>query len=175
MQIAFAQVPDPRKSVTDATVPEGLCRIVKRATSRAKEDRYESVVALRDDVSRFLRGGMHLPSRTFERGKYVVREGEMGDEAYIVLRGRCGVYKKTDDGEVLIRELGPDEVFGETAVVSRKPRTASVMALDDVTVLVVNEETLSEALGLSGWMGKFVRALADRFREVDSLLHSGGD
>ena len=125
---------------------------------------------------RFLRGGMHLPSRSFTRDKYIVREGEMGDEAYIVLRGRCGVYKKTEDGEVLIRELGPDEVFGETAVVSRKPRTASVKALDDVMVLVVNDETLSDALGLSGWMGKFVRALAERFREVDARLYptSGG-
>jgi serine/threonine-protein kinase len=66
--------------------------------------------------------------------------------------------------------MGPGDVFGETAVFSKKPRTASVKALTDVVLLVVTGDILSSALGLNFWMGSFVKALADRFREVDERL-----
>ena len=172
LQIAFADIPDPR-SRTSCAIPDGLCQMVRRATALDRDERYPTVLDLRDDVRRFLRGGMHLPSRDFAADEYIVREGEAGHEAFIVLSGRCGVFKKSGEGEVMLRELGPDEVFGETAIVSHGPRTASVKALEPVTVLVVGEEALSDALGLRGWMGKFVRALAERFREAEDQLYGG--
>ena len=61
-------------------------------------------------------------------------------------------------------------MFGETAVISDKPRTASVKALTDVVLLVVTRDLLSSSLGLNSWMGAFVKALADRFREADERL-----
>jgi serine/threonine-protein kinase len=68
--------------------------------------------------------------------------------------------------------MGPSEVFGETAVFSEKPRSASVKALTDVVLLVVTRDVLSSALGLNSWMGAFVKALADRFRDVDERLRA---
>ena len=70
----------------------------------------------------------------------------------------------------MLREMGPGDVFGETAVFSSTRRTASVEALDDVTVTVVTRETLTAGLGLNSWLGNFVKALADRFSEVDQRL-----
>ena len=66
--------------------------------------------------------------------------------------------------------MGAGDVFGETAIFSKKPRTASVKALTDVVLLVVTKENLSNALGLNFWMGSFVKALAERFRDVDERL-----
>jgi serine/threonine-protein kinase len=66
--------------------------------------------------------------------------------------------------------MGPGEVFGETAVFTEKPRTASVKALTDVVLLVVTSDVLARAVGLNSWMGAFVKALADRFREADERL-----
>ena len=68
--------------------------------------------------------------------------------------------------------MGPGDVFGETAVFSEGPRTASVKARTDVVLLVVTGEALSQAVGLNSWMGAFVRALADRFRETDERLRA---
>ena len=70
----------------------------------------------------------------------------------------------------MLRVMGPGEVFGETAVFSEKPRTASVKAVTDVVLIVVTGEVISSALGLNSWMGPFVKALADRFREADARL-----
>ena len=61
-------------------------------------------------------------------------------------------------------------MFGETAVFSDKPRSASVKAVTDVVLMVVTKSALTNALGLNMWMGRFVKALADRFRDVDERL-----
>jgi len=55
-------------------------------------------------------------------------------------------------------------------VFSDKPRTASVRALTDVVLLTVTSAVLSQAVGLNSWMGAFVKALAERFREADERL-----
>ncbi len=61
-------------------------------------------------------------------------------------------------------------MFAETAVFSSAVRTASVEAIDEVIVKVVSRETLTTGLGLNSWMGTFVKALAERFRDVDERL-----
>jgi eukaryotic-like serine/threonine-protein kinase len=71
----------------------------------------------------------------------------------------------------LLRRMGPGEAFGETALLLDSPRTASVEAVDMVTALVVNREALEEGLGLDTWLGTLVKALAQRFRELDEKVH----
>jgi serine/threonine-protein kinase len=133
-------------------------------------DRYPTVSDLQRDLERFLRGAWHLPTRTFPAGAAIVTENEEADAAYLLVEGRCTVRKQAGGEEVELRRLGPGDVFGETAIFSSAPRTATVQALDDVTVMVVDRESLTTGLGLDSWRGRFVRALADRFREVDDRL-----
>ena len=151
-------------------VPAELSRIAMRALSFDPVDRYPTVVALKADVERFQRGAWHLPRRTFPAGSVIVKEGDPGNSAYIVEQGRCVAYHVEDGVEIDLRVMGPGEVFGETAVFTEKPRSASVKARTDVVVLVVTSEVLSRAVGLNSWMGAFVKALADRFREADEKL-----
>jgi serine/threonine-protein kinase len=161
--------PSPRAIAGDR-VPVGLEAITRKAMARDPADRYGSVAELRADVDRFLRGAWHLATRAYRAGEVIVREGEVGAEAFIIESGRCRVVAGAGEGRRVIRELGRGEVFGETAVLSAGVRTATVVAVDDVAVQVVTEESLREALGLSSWVGPFVSALADRFREVDARL-----
>jgi CRP-like cAMP-binding protein len=84
--------------------------------------------------------------------------------------GRCAVFTERDGARVVLRELGPGEVFGETSVFTGRPCTASVEAIDEVEVKVVTRESLAQSLGLHTWMGKFIQTLAERFREVDERL-----
>ncbi len=153
-----------------ANVPAELARIAMRALKLDPAERYASVSDLKADVERFQRGAWHLPRRDFAAGSIIVAEGDAGREAFVIEQGECVAYRDEDGREITLRVMGPGEVFGETAIFTDKPRTASVKARTDVTVLVVTGDVLARAVGLNSWMGAFVKALADRFREADERL-----
>jgi CRP-like cAMP-binding protein len=70
--------------------------------------------------------------------------------------------------------MGVGDVFGEMALLLDEPRAASVEAVDTVTVLVLDKHTMTEGLGLGGWTGALVRALAQRFRDLEQTVRSSG-
>jgi serine/threonine protein kinase len=164
------EITPPERVVPDAVLPAELSRIALKAMSSAAADRYPSVNELKADIERFQRGTWRLPRVQFSAGALIIREGDPGTEAHIIVRGICVAFSGDGPSEIVLREMGPGDVYGETAVFSNKPRTASVRAITDVEVMVVTSDLLSNALGLNQWMGRFVKALADRFREVDEKL-----
>jgi serine/threonine-protein kinase len=151
-------------------IPPRLCRIASRALERDPKDRYGSVLELKADVEAFLRGGFHFPTRPYPPGAIIVAEGDRGDEAFVIEKGTCVVYKTINGERKVLRQLEAGSVFGETAALAGGTRTATVAAVGDVLVRVVTRALLEENLGLDSWFGSFVVALADRFREVDEQL-----
>ncbi|MGE3669395.1 MAG: protein kinase [Polyangiaceae bacterium] len=162
------QVAPLEETAGDRELPPQLAAITMRALARRPEDRYQSVEALKTELEDFLRGGGWFPARTFEAGEMIVTEGDAADAAYIIVEGTCEVFKEEAGEWVTLREMGPGEVFGETAVFTQKPRTASVRALTRVVAKVVTRESLERELGRNTWMAAFVKALAERFVDVDS-------
>jgi serine/threonine-protein kinase len=162
------EIPPPEQIATG--IPAELSRIALKAMAHEPAGRYPSVNDLKKDIEQFQRGAWHLPRAMFCAGAVIICEGEPGESAYIIVEGRCVAFRSEATGEVLLREMGPGDVFGETAVFSNKPRSASVKAITDVVLMVVTGDILSSALGLNFWMGSFVKALAERFREVDERL-----
>ena len=153
-----------------APPPPGLVRIVRKALSHDPQQRYASVNELRQSVDALLQSDWTLPTRAFSPGSVIVAEGQWADAAYIIVRGRCAVSKVIDGERRVLRTLMPGEVFGETGILSGDVRTATVEAIDEVTTKMVTREVFHDQLGSDTWLGKFVMALADRFRELESKL-----
>ena len=151
-------------------LPPGLCEIAKKALARNPEERQQSVDELKREVEQFMRGGGWFATRMVAAGEHIVREGEPSDAAFVITSGRCEVYKNSGRERMSLRTLAAGDVFGETGVFSSQPRTASVVALDDVTVKVVTRESLEQELDRNEWMRAFVKTLATRFLEVDTEL-----
>ncbi len=148
--------------VDPGALPKALVRIIDKAMAKRKVDRFENVRALKDALVNYIRGGAPFPSTSFAPGTVIVKEGDLGDAAYIIRRGRCSVHK---DGQVL-RTMGPGEVFGETAILSPGPRTATVIAdVETVCQVITSGVFEREVEAMKPWMGAFVRTLANRFRE----------
>jgi eukaryotic-like serine/threonine-protein kinase len=162
----------PERLVSGGRVPPELSRIAMQAVAYDPANRYRSVADLKRDIESFQRGSWDLPRLILPAGAIILTEGEPGDAAYVILEGQCTAYRVEDSIEVELRVMGPGDVFGETAVFSHKPRTASVKTTTDAVLLKVTGDVLSRALGLNSWMGAFVRALADRFREADQRLRT---
>jgi hypothetical protein len=164
--------------IDEAAAKIGVSRrirsIVARATAPHPEDRYQTVAGLQRELRAFLSGGLHLPRKAFAAGTVIMREGDAGDTAYMIIAGRCRAYRNVDGTEETLGVMEPGEVFGEMALLLDEPRAASVAALDLVTVLVLDKATMSEGLGLDGWTGALVRALAGRFRNLEHAVRSSG-
>ena len=159
----------PQEVVPQRALPRGLCNVAMRALAAQRDRRFPTIAALRDELERFLRGGA-FESRRFPAGSVIVREQEPGDAAYIIAQGRCEASKIESGRKINLRTMGPGELFGETAILTGAPRTATVTALDDVTVLAISREALEQWVELDSWMGTLVRSLAERFREADAAL-----
>ena len=178
LQMARAgEVMEPERAAPRRRLPPGLCHIAMRALAWNKQDRHPDVRSLKEDVRAFLRGGGWFHTLRFEPGTVIVKEGDNAESAYIINEGYCEVYKRAKDGaRQVLRRLGPGEVFGETGILTDKPRTASVRALEHVTATVITGEALGYEMAEKGWLSAFVKALAERFREHDralSLLREG--
>ena len=132
------------------------------------------MLELQQAVRAFLRGGLHLPSRTFEPGEVIIREGDAGDAAYMITSGRCRAYRTVGNRQETLVTMNAGEVFGEMALLLDEPRAASVDAVDRVTALVLDKQTLTEGLGVGGWTGTLVHALAQRFHYFEQRVRSSG-
>jgi serine/threonine-protein kinase len=166
-QATAGAVPPPTPMPPAVELPAGLCRIAMKALRTDPRERHASVEALRNDVEVFLRGGGWFDVATFPKGALILREGERGITAYIVVSGSCEIYRVADGRKERLRTVGPGEVFGEVAFFTDAPRTANVEATTDVSVLVVTRAALEHELEQSSWMRAFVRAAIDRFVELD--------
>lgn len=77
-------------------------------------------------------------TRAFPKGTLLIREGDTGDELFIVLEGRVKVYSGNEDGrEVVIDFHGPGEYVGEMSL-DGAPRSASVVTVEPTTCAVVD-------------------------------------
>jgi eukaryotic-like serine/threonine-protein kinase len=157
----------PDHSALWSQLPPELCRIASRALAPKREDRYPTIAALRADLEQFLEGGGWFETRAYRPGEEIVKEGEPGDTAYIIERGACDVYRWIDGQQTLVRRLEPGDVFGEMAVFSGGIRTASVVAVGEVTLKVITGVSLNRELDRNPWVATFVRSLARMLRETE--------
>jgi serine/threonine-protein kinase len=169
-EIRSGVITAPDKLLGAGRVPPELSRIAMKALFHDPANRYESVAKMKQDIESLQRGAWDLPRLALTAGSNIITEGEEGDAAYVILEGCCVVFQLEDGMEDVLRVMVSGDVFGETAVFDRGPRTASVKAQTDVVLIKVTADVLSKALGLSSWMGAFVRALAERFRDADNRL-----
>lgn len=160
---------DPQQ-LAGGTLPPPLVAIALRALARDPAERYASAADLRAALERYLRGGLGARVVKYAAGARIVSEGEAGDAAFLITRGRCRVFKTAAGGERrVLREVGPGEVFGEIAVIRSEPRTASVEALDDVTVQVIGRDEFAKGLAYHPWLERIVQVLTERVKELDAL------
>ena len=157
-----------RDAMSPHPLPRELDEIVMKAMARRPELRHQSIVELRQDLVAFMRGGS-LPRVVFSEGSEIVREGEPGEHAFIIVSGGCEVFKTVGGERRSLRRIGPGECFGETAIVTAAPRTASVVALEETVVERIGREELLEELdAMKPWVSVFLRSLAEWFQEREA-------
>ena len=86
-----------------------------------------------------------LQRETFRAGEVVFREGERGDKFYIIESGQVSVTRLAAGGQpVELSRLGPGEYVGEIALLQNSPRTATITASVDSTLLSLQAQYFHE-------------------------------
>ncbi|MCC6336420.1 MAG: protein kinase [Myxococcales bacterium] len=149
-------------------MPRRLVAMCMRALSEDPAQRYPSVGDFKQELEEFIRGTAQLPRLQFAPGDAIVREGETGSAAYVILEGHCQASRVVAGKQQQLRLLGPGEMFGETAVLTGSPRTATVTALMETTVAVVDQLYLQEELERSSFMSLAIRTVAGAFLDLNA-------
>ena len=109
--------------------------------------------------------------RLFRTGETVIRQGDPGDEAFIVMRGRARLLDGQPEDGRLMGLLGPGQIIGDMALLDGGPRSASIVAHSRVLdVAVVPKEAFQSRLATDGdFCREMVRILGARARKA--MLH----
>lgn len=105
-------------------------------------------------------------------GEELIKEGTSGSMAYFLVSGTCDVRRKRGSQQRRVATMGPGDFFGELSIIDPAPRTATVTAADDVTVLVLSGYDFNAALkGNKSMALHLVKTLAKRLRvQEDEFL-----
>jgi CRP/FNR family transcriptional regulator len=117
-----------------------------------------------------------VPTRTFEPGAVIFREGDDAKgEAFMVHQGRVEIRKQIGGEERLLGTLAKGELLGHIALFRNAPRSASAIAADAVTLMVIPANRLETlvranpalAVALIRDLAAMMLRAEDRLREVE--------
>jgi CRP/FNR family transcriptional regulator, cyclic AMP receptor protein len=135
-----------------------------------------SEVALFRDLhsKQFSKLAARLHQKTFPSGTNVITAEERGDSVYVIVEGTAKVYvTHTDGSEVILAILGPGEIVGEMSVADSLGRSASVLTLEDSTLLWMERHTfLSSTEEMPAIARNLVSILSRRLRLADTHTRS---
>jgi len=109
---------------------------------------------------------------SYEAGETIIQEGAGGSTMYLVLKGRVSIRKLSGGQEMEIKHVSKGECFGEMAVISQMPRSATVVALQPTEVIAISGAVLRS--GNQAVCTKLYRniasLLAERIRQKDQQV-----
>lgn len=120
--------------------------------------------------------------RAYRRDQYLMYQGDPGDHLVVVVEGLIKIIVSSDRGdEMVLATLGPGEVLGELALIDQGPRSASAVAVQPTTALVISRAALLAAMqrnpalldALLRTLGGLVRRLTEQATDL-VFLDLGG-
>jgi sulfate permease, SulP family len=107
----------------------------------------------------------------------IFHEGDPGKELFIVTKGRASAYlSQADGGNIRLATFAPGTVFGELSTLDAGPRSATVVADDDVTCYILSDKQFA-ALAKDApdvaikLLSGLARELSRRLRRADQTIH----
>lgn len=115
-----------------------------------------------------------IQNEAFKKGQNIFAEDDESSCFYIVRSGVVQIFTKNINGnKVDIIEIHEGETFGEFALLDRRPRSASALALTDVELVKVTEEGYEHMLTeLPLWAASMLRSFTRRLRVMNDRIRA---
>ena len=85
-------------------------------------------------------------TQRFKAGATIIHEGTTGSYAYFIVSGSVEVSKQMGNEKLVLSKLVKGNIFGEMSLVDDKPRSASIVALEDTEVKIITRERFETML-----------------------------
>jgi CRP-like cAMP-binding protein len=109
--------------------------------------------------------------REFAAGEVLFREGETGEEMFVIQSGRIRITKVIGGEPRALAMLGRGEFIGEMAILNEKPRTATATVVEAATLLVIGAKTLEVMISNNSEIAfRLIKKLARRLDSADELV-----
>jgi len=108
----------------------------------------------------------------FAPGEVIVQQGDPADAVYIVTEGEAEVWIRDAEGnEIHLATMGRNSLFGETAVICKGRRTATVKARDRVATFKIRDTLFLDLVRQSPEIGmQVMTVLAERVERTSNAL-----
>lgn len=103
--------------------------------------------------------------------EYLIREGEESTEMYYLQTGTLAVFKRKGDQEYQIGTIIAGELVGEMSFLDQNPRSASVKAMGECSLVVIPLEKLEHTLAtMPKWFNALLHTLTERIRKANGRI-----
>ena len=102
--------------------------------------------------------------QTFDADKVILVEGKHGNQAYLIRNGQVEIRKGMYGGSPrVLARLGPNDVFGEMAIIDNRPHMAFAIATEPTEVIAISRTEFQRRLrGMDPTMRGLFRLLSNR-------------
>jgi len=83
---------------------------------------------------------------SFDDGEVLFQEGDSADSVYVIVSGEVEIVADTGGGQFVAGTLGKNQLFGELAVLTQSPRSATLRAKGDLVALRISDEMFLKLL-----------------------------
>ena len=140
--------------------------IVKIDNIQLIRDKVLSIKGIQDILA-----ASSVPVVKVENGGILIKQGDLESDMYVVKSGLFSIIRESMGNEIVLDEAGKGDVIGEMSLINHAPRSATVKALKDSSVYVVNiREFYNNVYNIPGWFMDLIQGLVERLRTTDEML-----
>ncbi|MBU6234459.1 MAG: cyclic nucleotide-binding domain-containing protein [Alphaproteobacteria bacterium] len=108
---------------------------------------------------------------SLNQGEIFIKQGEFGNNGYVIQSGQVEVFLEQDGDEITLAVLGPGEVVGEQAVLFDASRSASVRALTNCNLVVMDRDAMNRNIEKSDpSIRAMIKILSERLKRSNNTV-----
>lgn len=121
------------------------------------------------DINQLAKAGV---LKKYDTDEVFFHQGDPGHEMYILLKGRVRLFITSIDGaDIPVMELTAGEFFGEMSLLENAPRSATIQALEECLVIMIDENNFEEVVaGQPALAFRIMKGMSNRIRQLNEEL-----
>ena len=112
-----------------------------------------------------------METKKYKPGEIIIQEGERSRDLFFLTEGVVEISIKDENGDFILNEIEPPEIFGELSFLDGSPRTATVKSKTEVEVFILKHEILKDEITkLPAWLKPILGSLLSRIKSRDKKI-----